>query len=403
MLRRVLCLIAWLQVPSFGFKQNIFHKQLDDFALASRALEKHQPEVSVRHEFEITPGIPASHLGVLKKYKVFGEQMRNYADGKREKAILEEGIVAHPNVELVDDVSIADFSIYVTVQNMDIDKRWMDDPKTGWNSPAYNNGKDISKKLIIMDYADTPDDHGYIRDRTDARECCVKKGPEHYDFPVAYYKRAWIKKFNGTLWLQPQSYEPSMKNVFGYTPKDLKMKPNTRVAWRYWAFHKRREFLPISYAVLDHLVKPYNTKPRSVDVLCTLRPSRDPRSGAHYEVNRVRRRVMDWLAEAEKMWPEFVFKLGQVTTGRHSGGSKEDKYFNSIQDAKIIVSGDPSYYEGDHRLWEALAGGSMVMTNIMWTPIPFAPLHKKQIVYYDTNDKEGFLKVRWKEPVEKIR
>jgi hypothetical protein len=387
---RALCLLAWLQVPSYGFKENIFEKHLADFALAATALEHHQPQVSQRHTFQLNEGVPPSHLGIVKDYKIFGEQMTNYADGKREKMILQEGIKNHPHLSMTDTVKDSDYSIYVTVQNMDIDKKWMDDPVTGWNSPAY--GGDISKKLIIMDYADTPDDHGYIRDRTDARACCVKKGPEHYDFPVAYYKRAWIKKFNGTIWLQPQSYEPSMKGVFGYSEKNLDDKPNTRVAWRYWAFHKRKEFLPISYAVLDHLVLPYNDKPRTIDVLCTLRPSRNPNSGAHYEVNRVRRRVMDWLAEAKEQWPQFEMQIGQVTSGRHSAGGEKDEYFSKIQNAKIVVSGDPAYYEGDHRLWEAVAGGGMVMTNIMWTPIPFAPQHKKQIVYYDTNDKGAFLK-----------
>jgi hypothetical protein len=63
-----------------------------------------------------------------------------------------------------------------------------------------------------------------------------------------------------------------------------------------------------------------------------------------------------------------------------------------MQTAQIIVTADPAYYEGDHRMWESFGSGAMVMTNTMWAPIPFKPVDKEHAVYFDAFDKEAFHK-----------
>jgi spore maturation protein CgeB len=65
----------------------------------------------------------------------------------------------------------------------------------------------------------------------------------------------------------------------------------------------------------------------------------------------------------------------------------------TMREARIVVTANPTGWEGDSRTWEALASGAMVMVDKLETPLPHPLLDKVHVVYFDSSDKEGFLKL----------
>ena len=74
-------------------------------------------------------------------------------------------------------------------------------------------------------------------------------------------------------------------------------------------------------------------------------------------------------------------KLGEVNTGQRR--EINTGYFAALGRAKIIVTCNPSNWEGDFRLWEALSSGALVFIDEMSTPMPHAPRDGEHIVVYD--------------------
>ena len=74
------------------------------------------------------------------------------------------------------------------------------------------------------------------------------------------------------------------------------------------------------------------------------------------------------------------------------GGRKEINkgYFGAMRAAKIVVTCNPSHWEGDFRLFEAMVSGALVFVDEMWGPQPFALKHGEHVVVYDTTNQEDF-------------
>ena len=53
----------------------------------------------------------------------------------------------------------------------------------------------------------------------------------------------------------------------------------------------------------------------------------------------------------------------------------------------MIVTVNPSGWEGDFRLMEAMATGAMILVDNMYVPRPHPLIHDEHIVYYDNNNK----------------
>ena len=62
-------------------------------------------------------------------------------------------------------------------------------------------------------------------------------------------------------------------------------------------------------------------------------------------------------------------------------------YLGQMFRAKLIVTSNPSDWEGDFRLMEAFASGALIFVDHMYVPRPHPLLHGKHIVYYDNNNK----------------
>ena len=63
-----------------------------------------------------------------------------------------------------------------------------------------------------------------------------------------------------------------------------------------------------------------------------------------------------------------------------------------LRDTKIIVTCNPSFYEGDFRLWESFLSGALVFIDEMviqnWMPNP--PIHGVHWISYDPTNRTDF-------------
>ena len=78
---------------------------------------------------------------------------------------------------------------------------------------------------------------------------------------------------------------------------------------------------------------------------------------------------------------------GQVNTGQRREINLG--YFRTLGQAKVIVTCNPSNWEGDFRLWEAMATGALVFVDEMATPMPHAPVDGEHIIVYDNRSGQG--------------
>jgi hypothetical protein len=193
----------------------------------------------------LNEGVGPSALSVEKMVKVATWPIQRRS-GQREWDIIDEGILAHPHTQKVENPAEADFIIFVTVQDVDFEKKLIlgegSFANEGWNSKDW--GPHIAKKMIVVDYADAPDDHGGLRELLDTRF-----GPPKVPFPVAQFKRSWLHKHNGTIWLTQK---------FGAN-EDAKGHEYTRGTIRYY-HHRWNHFFPIAYALLDRSIQPYQVR-----------------------------------------------------------------------------------------------------------------------------------------------
>ena len=151
-----------------------------------------------------------------------------------------------------------------------------------------------------------------------------------------------------------------------------------RVPLRYEEFQTLGHWHHLSYAVTGSVsvaatalwqagrTEPVGTKRRGV--VCTLRHA--IRSKSLARVNKVRGKVVGWLEKASKTINVPV-KIGavSVTVGK--------SYMAVMQEAQVVVTANPTHWEGDHRFWEALASGAMVMCDKAYALHlqPHAPKH----------------------------
>lgn len=147
----------------------------------------------------------------------------------------------------------------------------------------------------------------------------------------------------------------------------------------YMHYIKRVDVLPMSYSIADAYVRnSFNTiANRDIDILCTLRGAKgfDP----------TRMKVRQWVEEYGKARGVKKCSTGEVNQESRRTISKG--YFNKMQSSKIIVTSNPSDWEGDFRLCEALASGALVLVDQMYTPRQYEFITDKHLVIYDINNK----------------
>jgi hypothetical protein len=58
------------------------------------------------------------------------------------------------------------------------------------------------------------------------------------------------------------------------------------------------------------------------------------------------------------------------------------QYLGDMYRAKIVVTVNPSGWEGDFRFMEAMATGALVLIDYMYVPRPYPLITDKHVVYY---------------------
>lgn len=129
--------------------------------------------------------------------------------------------------------------------------------------------------------------------------------------------------------------------------------------------------------------------------------------------DKSRNRVVEWTHEFSKEMAGEPRDMKELNDGKKDVISEKDaysayvgevdnfchgycfgpNYLRHLRDAQIVVSCNPSEWEGDFRLWESFLAGAMVMIDktvtLDWMPNP--PENGKHWITYDPANKEDFM------------
>jgi hypothetical protein len=108
---------------------------------------------------------------------------------------------------------------------------------------------------------------------------------------------------------------------------------------------------------------------------------------------------MGWVKEAVDAWPELRGGNGSYVGEVNKGGREQtstdkthnSEYFRLMRSAEVVVTANPASWEGDSRLWEALASGALVMVDKMSTPLAYPLVHGRHLIYYDITNRSDFM------------
>ena len=199
--------------------------------------------------------------------------------------------------------------------------------------PQFIRDKKEQRQLIVLDEGDGA---GYFP--------AVKQD----DF-LAYFKRSWVSKRDGAYTGHGRRYQ--------------------------------RHYYPLAYSIADSYfdASKMGKMARTIDILCSNRP---------HERQPTRSRIVSWIHDYLEKHADVKGIAGDV----NSGGRREinEVYFNSMRRAKIVVTCNPSHWEGDFRTFEALASGALVFVDEMYTPHPRPFVDGEHVVVYDNSDPDAF-------------
>lgn len=241
----------------------------------------------------------------------------------KEIRLVNEGLQLHDQIALVADPDDADYILLL--QN----HLYHHNPfhKDFWElKESFNN------KTILLDYDDWP---GQVFGRRAFNWCC-------------YFKRSVVDK---------QCEESKLKHYDGLPIE------------------------PISYAAMHNYLMQENELPRAIDVACLFN-----NGSINHEFNgQGRGRVLSFLRS--KPFPGKTTLFDTVSEHGPAGRAKEcPVYFDTLQNTKILITCNPGRWEGDSRLWEALASGCLVFVDRMLTPTINPLVDNQHLVYYDLSD-----------------
>ncbi len=243
--------------------------------------------------------------------------------GIRFHYLIKEGLSRHPNVELVGDKSHAEIIFYLPYSSV-------------WSKSECNNIADKFRTVVLDEQDSSQKLFNVPNDRNNGTW-------------LGYFKRSYAERSNG--------------KSTGYFP----------------SFSNNPQILPITYSLSEKYVKPvFNSyENRTLEFACTLRGSsnKDP----------ARLRVKTWTAEYGAKRSVMNYVAGEIN--KSTRDKIDGDYFSTLYSSKIIVTTNPSAYEGDIRFMESMASGSLVFVDRTLTPVPHPFIDKVHVVYYDNDNK----------------
>ena len=204
-------------------------------------------------------------------------------------------------------------------------------PDTGFKDEPLNPDREI-----IVDYFDSDDQaRNVIGCDTN---CAMSRNP------LLYFKRSCIDK--------------------------------TKKPYEYRKYNS--PYIPITYAIKEY----HNQNPpeenckRDIGVSCFHN---------HQDNFPKRGQVSMGMQYFKQQHQEYDIRVGRVGSGYACKDSLN--YFNQIKNSKIVVSCNPDGWEGDFRLFEALAGGPLVFVDEMVVTKDRGLKHKEHLIYYKNFDE----------------
>jgi hypothetical protein len=281
-------------------------------------------------------------LQLQRPYNVYF--CKHIANGVRFYYLVREGLLLHPQIHLIEDMFAADVIVYL--------------PESArWHRSECRDPR-VRHKMVVLDESDGPqifvppveEDAKFLATVTDNNK--HPPSSTHKLF-LLYFKRSYVRRENGVF-----------GGYMNYVTRNLDVLPM---------------FYPVATAYLRHPVLPHTE--RDLEIVCSLRGSNwDP----------TRQRIKEWTQEYVRARgiPKDKVRVGEVNSESRTTVSKG--YFQAMYSSKIVVTSNPSHWEGDFRLMEAMASAALVFVDNLYVPRPSIPLHNQHIVYYDNMDKAGF-------------
>jgi len=191
----------------------------------------------------------------------------------------------------------------------------------------YFNKQFSPSKTVFIDYHDKPDVVFNV-------DC------------LAYFKRSWV--------------EPA--NEGDYTIKRPVPRPSN--------------FYPLTFAIMDEFIVDEDME-RDVALSCMIRPHvRHPN----------RPKVLNFI---KRINIQGNTQIGELNSGNMNRFNDSDmrEYFRLLKRSRIVVTCNPSRWEGDFRTWEAFANGALVFVDKMYIPMENPLIHWHHCVIYDVSDR----------------
>jgi hypothetical protein len=258
-------------------------------------------------------------------YKIYFPLFDHVESSSNEMRLTHEGLLAHPQVTLVDGPERADYVIFC--QNHLVD-----------HCPFHSQFRPIKdrykERTILLDYDDDP---GTLIDAADFRW-------------KLYFKRSCVDRAAGRV------------VDYGGLP-----------------------VIPTAYCVVDDMAEPpaglEGTRP--IDVSCLFDDS--VIESPWFKQGRGR---LLGLARRLAATHRLTAQLGPVSESGPEGRSRiHPAYKRCLFDSRVVLHANPDPWEGDARTWEALASGALLFVDRMHAPIANPLIDGRHLVFYDLTEE----------------
>tara|TARA_Y100000593_G_scaffold83248_1_gene156757 strand:- start:242 stop:1111 length:870 start_codon:yes stop_codon:yes gene_type:complete len=140
-----------------------------------------------------------------------------------------------------------------------------------------------------------------------------------------------------------------------------------------------KNIIPISYVVKNEAtewdIKPLNERKTDISLFC------NTQEGGHmYVRSQIASFIKNNFSDKYKIHVGYVGKNGGV--GRNT---IQKDYYNAMLNSKIVVTCNPTHWEGDWRLFEALSCSPLVMVDEMTTPVKNGFIDGEHLIYFSIN------------------
>jgi len=167
-------------------------------------------------------------------------------------------------------------------------------------------------------------------------------------FPVnclAYFKRSWVEMVMERNWTAKR------------------------------AIHRPFNFYPLTMAIMDEFIIDEDIE-RDVMLSCMIRPH-------HNHPNRPK--VLEFVKKINIQGKKQIGALNRGTMYRFNAPDMRE-YFRLLRRSRMVVTCNPSKWEGDHRTWEAFANGALIFVDKMYTPMTHPLVDGKHCIIYEASD-----------------